>query len=187
MKRSSSLLALALSALVALACDGAASGAAPCGQLDSADVLLRGDVLASCDQAFVVTMQPDGNLVVYRGEQVPENAVWATGTYNQDGYLAEMQEDGNFVLYTSSGTTPADALWSSKTYDNPGAYLRLENSGELAVMSDSAVLWQSTPGELDAAGSSGGGSSGGCTADADCGSCERCERSTGNCIARLSC
>jgi hypothetical protein len=27
----------------------------------------------------------------------------------------------------------------------------------------------------------------GCTADADCGSCERCERSTGNCVARLSC
>jgi hypothetical protein len=27
----------------------------------------------------------------------------------------------------------------------------------------------------------------GCTADADCGRCQRCERSTGNCVSRLSC
>jgi len=33
----------------------------------------------------------------------------------------------------------------------------------------------------------GGESDEGCTADSDCGSCERCERSTGNCLTKLSC
>ncbi len=32
-----------------------------------------------------------------------------------------------------------------------------------------------------------GSGSGGCTNDVDCGSCERCERSTGRCITRLNC
>jgi hypothetical protein len=33
----------------------------------------------------------------------------------------------------------------------------------------------------------GGGSDDGCTADADCDDCERCERSTGRCIRKLTC
>jgi hypothetical protein len=33
----------------------------------------------------------------------------------------------------------------------------------------------------------GGGGSGGCTADADCGHCERCERSTGKCLTKAGC
>lgn len=32
-----------------------------------------------------------------------------------------------------------------------------------------------------------GSGDGGCTHDSDCGSCERCERSTGNCLTRLVC
>ncbi|MBX3185164.1 MAG: hypothetical protein KIT72_16720 [Polyangiaceae bacterium] len=32
-----------------------------------------------------------------------------------------------------------------------------------------------------------GGGPGGCTHDSDCGRCERCERSTGNCLTRPSC
>jgi hypothetical protein len=40
----------------------------------------------------------------------------------------------------------------------------------------------------DTACPGGGGSNpGGCTADADCGHCERCERSTGNCLTKLTC
>lgn len=41
----------------------------------------------------------------------------------------------------------------------------------------------------DVGGSPGGGSEecDGCTADSDCGSCQRCQRSTCTCVARLSC
>lgn len=38
-----------------------------------------------------------------------------------------------------------------------------------------------------ACGGGSGSNSGGCTADVDCGSCERCERSTGKCLTRLTC
>ncbi|MBX3231219.1 MAG: hypothetical protein KIT84_09780 [Labilithrix sp.] len=36
-------------------------------------------------------------------------------------------------------------------------------------------------------GGGGGGGSGGCTADSDCGRCQRCVRSSGSCVARLTC
>ena len=49
-----------------------------------------------------------------------------------------MQGDGNFVLYTSSGTP----VWASNTAGNSGAYLQVQNDGNVVVYSASgAVLW----------------------------------------------
>lgn len=48
----------------------------------------------------------------------------------------------------------------------------------------SVVLGQSCRGNNS---SGGGGGGGGCSADSDCGRCQRCERSTGRCISRLTC
>jgi hypothetical protein len=54
------------------------------------------------------------------------------------GTAAIMQADGNFVLYTSSGTP----VWASNTAGNTGAYLNVQNDGNVVVYSASgAPLW----------------------------------------------
>lgn len=174
---------------VLLACsqEDSKSPEAKCGELRAEASLNRGDELRSCSGEYTLMMQTDGNLVLYRGADVAANAQWATGTYGRDGAVAVMQKDGNFVLYNSHGQEAEDALWSSKTNPNAGAFLKLEDSGELKVLLDDQALWTAEHGNIRAAGggSSGGGS--GCTADADCGHCERCERTTGSCLSRISC
>lgn len=165
---------------------GGGATTSSCGQLNSGQSLVRDQLLDSCDGQFHLKMQADGNLVLYRGDtSSPSNATWATGTYGKDGQKAAMQSDGNFVLSSASSV-----LWSSATSGNAGAFLRLENSGVLKVMTPSSVLWTATPGDVNAAGvnhGGGGSSSGGCTADSDCGRCRRCQRSNGSCVARLTC
>jgi hypothetical protein len=60
-----------------------------------------------------------------------------SGDVDVNGY-ALMQADGNFVLYTSSGTP----CWQTFTDGNPGAYLNMQDDGNLVVYSSSAVpLW----------------------------------------------
>ncbi len=66
-----------------------------------------------------LTMQTDGNLVVYDAANV---AKWATGTYGKVTTHAIMQTDGNLVIYNA--TTP---IWASDTY-NPasGGYFEVD-------------------------------------------------------------
>ena len=64
-----------------------------------------------------------------------------TSTARQPGTAADeaiMQGDGNFVLYSSSGS----ALWSSGTAGNTGASLDVQNDGNVVIYSASgAALW----------------------------------------------
>jgi hypothetical protein len=56
----------------------------------------------------ITVMQTDGNLVQYAANTVP----WNSGTCCYPGYgiYAQIQDDGNFVVYKTNGV----ALWSSK-------------------------------------------------------------------------
>jgi hypothetical protein len=56
--------------------------------------------------ATTVTMQTDGNLVIYAGT----HAVWDANTQGHPGAYLALQDDGNMVVY--AGTT---ALWQSDT------------------------------------------------------------------------
>jgi hypothetical protein len=62
------------------------------------------------------------------------------------GYVALMQEDGNFVLYSNSHFVPKNALWSSKT-NNKGQHPRrvvMQNDGNLVVYDVyNVALWSS--------------------------------------------
>jgi bacillolysin len=58
-------------------------------------------------QASVLTMQSDGNLVLYGGAYVP---VWTSGTGGHPGARLVMQSDGNLVIF--DGATP---IWSTGT------------------------------------------------------------------------
>lgn len=73
---------------------------------------------------YLVALQGDGNLVLYRQNAGALQPVWHTATHGTNVTYAVMQTDGNFVLYSES--TP---VWHTVTHGNPGAVMRLDSEG----------------------------------------------------------
>ena len=93
---------------------------------EAGDVTLSaGTVRTSCDGRYSLTMQVDGNLVLYNELGT---ATWATMTFGT-GNRAAFQADGNLVVYDASGV----ARWASNTYGNPNSKIILQNDGNLVI------------------------------------------------------
>jgi hypothetical protein len=98
--------------------------------------LIEGESVTSCDGRFRLTMQYDGNLVLYQGGQ----ALWASNTYLSQGYASVMQNDGNFVLYDVNQR----ALFATNTYGQSGNHLAVQNDGNVVVYNTSGhAVWAS--------------------------------------------
>jgi hypothetical protein len=111
----------------------APNGPSACGVIDGSHGLPSGAAVRSCDGRFELVMQDNGDLAEYG----PLGAMWSTGTAGSDGQAADMQSDGNFVLY---GKT-SNALWSSHTQGS-GAHLALQDDGNIVVYaSNGQGLW----------------------------------------------
>lgn len=99
--------------------------------LDSANsesgVLDANWYLVSQNRQYKLTLQSDGNLVLYGTS--PSRALWSSATYGNPNAHLVMQTDGNLVLYSSAGK----ALWSTGVNPNKvGAnVLWLQNDGNL--------------------------------------------------------
>ncbi len=78
--------------------------------LNSGEILDARTILQSSNGCFVMLLLADGNLVLY--DVVHAEELWSTQTVNSDTKLAIMQGDGNFVLYTASGSP----TWASNTF-----------------------------------------------------------------------
>jgi hypothetical protein len=110
-----------------------------CGVMYAGHALAQGQSLASCDGRYRLTMQPDGNLVVYYSYS-HSYPLWASGTNGRGGYSAVMQTDGNLVVYTASNS----AVWAAGTYGHGGANLFLQDDGNLVIYdSNGKALWSS--------------------------------------------
>lgn len=95
-------------------------------------VLYRGQSVTSENGKYILAMQNDGNLVLYRNDGAVRFSTYTFGAF------VAMQIDGNFVEYTSTG----QALWSTETYSNPGAYANVQNDGNFVIYSSGNVpLW----------------------------------------------
>jgi nucleoid-associated protein YgaU len=94
----------------------------------------KGGSLTSRNGAYTLTLQGDGNLVLYAGDEV----VWATGTDGQDVVRAEVQTDGNFVLYT-----PDKPVWHTDTEGAKDVRLLLQDDRNLVLYSFDGVAWAS--------------------------------------------
>ncbi|MBK7585937.1 MAG: lectin [Myxococcales bacterium] len=95
--------------------------------------LNAGDSLTNCKGNVTLTMQGDGNLVVYG----PPGALWSSNTAGTgSNNFAAMQGDGNFVVY--AGSTP---LWWSNTAGSSGAYLAVQDDGNVVIYQGSTALW----------------------------------------------
>jgi hypothetical protein len=113
----------------------------PGNQLPAGQRLTAGQQLSSTSGRFHLTMQSDGNLVIYDGR----SPIWATGTWNLPTTTrpthADMQTDGNLVLYNNTNQ-PAWATNTAGTYTNP--YLELQDDGNLVIYHNGRTpIWAS--------------------------------------------
>lgn len=87
--------------------------------------LRAGQTITSPNGTFHLTMQPDGNLVLYHGA----TAVWHTWTFGRPGARATLQSDGNLVVYDPDGS----ALWHASTYGSGVDKLVLQDDSNLVL------------------------------------------------------
>ena len=70
-----------------------------------------------------VTLQDDGNLVIY-GVENPPRALWASGTNSASAVLI-LQNDGNLVIYEQGDEELGNALWATNTGYTPDGFKRV--------------------------------------------------------------
>jgi hypothetical protein len=113
------------------------SGHGDASRLPSGGFLQPGQLLASPNGRFTLTMQTDGNLVEAAANR--KAPIWATATSGNFGAYVVMQSDGDLVVYPRGRSAPAPgqptpALWSSGTFGHRDSYLELSNGGNLMVV-----------------------------------------------------
>jgi hypothetical protein len=98
-----------------------------------------GAVRWSPDGAYLLIMQPGGNLVLYAMPTF--TPIWSSKTDGLDVVKAVMQRDGNFVLYTKDNV----ARWHTGTDGNPTNHLLLQTNGKMVIYSvgSPTVQWSS--------------------------------------------
>jgi hypothetical protein len=109
--------------------------------LNPGDRLEVNQELRSDNGLYVLIMQGDGNLVLYEGVATPPwRAVWATNTWNlppaRRPIRADMQQDGNFVLYSATGPE-----WASGTQMYPESRLILQDDRNLVIYDRNNTAW----------------------------------------------
>lgn len=90
-----------------------------------------GQHLTSPNGRYTLTMQSDGNMVLYQGS----TALWASNTGGA-GRRAVMQSDGNLVIY--SGSTP---VWASGTDAFGPSKLVLQDDANLVIYRKGVATW----------------------------------------------
>ena len=109
-----------------------------CGTIGSGEGLGAGQSVYSCDSRFRFDMQGDGNLVLYRNSDGA--ALWASNTNGKGGSRVIMQEDGNLVIYKSTG----ESVWASNTNGSSNYYasLAVQTDGNVVIYrSGGGVAW----------------------------------------------
>lgn len=100
--------------------------------------LAAGDSLRSSDGRYVLSMQRDGNLVLYGPDGRALFDTRSRGAAN--GEVFAMGSDGNAVLWGPDGRGGGRPVWSTGT-NRPGASLKMQNDGNLVVYSGTTPLW----------------------------------------------
>jgi hypothetical protein len=103
--------------------------------------LFVGDTLYSPGGKIFLSMQGDSNLVLYNTTTSGLVPLWATNTVGSGANHVYFQSDGNFVLYTATGTP----VWSSGTSHNPCASLAVTDAGKVTITNSSGTIVWSAP------------------------------------------
>lgn len=121
--------------------DGQRSGPGQSVLVDSED-LPPSSSLFSSSFRYSLSMQSDGNLVVYRRSpngRGSQTALWQSGTAGSPGSVLWLQSDGNLVLYSRAHIP----LWQSHTAGHAGDRLIVQSDGNVVIYSSTGrPLWQ---------------------------------------------
>lgn len=117
---------------------GAASAAAASDVLLPGGTLTAGQFLTSADGHYELTLQGDGNLVLYllNGAGAPR-AIWQSDTSGDIGDRAVLQSNGNLVLVDASGQT----LWSTNKTAAGCTNLKVQDDGNLVLYTATSAYW----------------------------------------------
>lgn len=77
-------------------------------------------------------LEEDGNLVL----SGPDGAVWSTESWNKGAVRADMQTDGNFVMYAADNSV----VWASDS-SVPGAHVSIQDDRNIVIANGSTVVW----------------------------------------------
>lgn len=109
-------------------------------QLNGGQQLNPGDSLLSPSGLFLLTMQSDGNLVLYSPGHI---AIWASSTARHPGSVLQMQKDGNLVVYAPGHV----AIWATGTASHPGAVLQMQDDANAVLYAPGHVeIWATNTG-----------------------------------------
>lgn len=119
------------------------SSSSACGKLISERELAANEFVESCNKAYTLVMQTDGNFVLYK---TPGSPQWSSSTNNFPNAYSVMQADGNLVVYKVGGNT---ALWGTGTWGTPRSTTVVTDTGELNVVGENGVtLWARNASQL---------------------------------------
>ena len=135
-----------------------------CTDLNSGWRLSAGESLFSALGGFRLTMQDDGNLVLYAIDDMklpgdilhvfactPDvmklyaKPIWSTGTHvpkegTKRGSFCVMREDGNFLVCDEDGRS----CFETGTLGHPGSFMRLQTDGNVVIYTRGLkVVWRS--------------------------------------------
>ena len=118
----------------------------PQGCFTTNTVFNKGQRYYSADNRYCLTLQDDGNLVIYKFPSAGKyKAVWSTGTNGVAIKSCVFQDDGNLVLYdyagkarwaANSGSVEKSGLLKGDTFYPSGPnshWLTLQNDGNLVI------------------------------------------------------
>jgi len=112
-----------------------------CGKILEYGTLIPSQPFTSCNGAYVLLLQQDGNLVVYKGSAVASNARWATNTQSNTPARLTVNWDGDLILWSTGNTK----LWESVAHGGrlgTPKYLWMQDDGNLVLYAaDNSVLW----------------------------------------------
>jgi hypothetical protein len=79
---------------------------------------------------FLLRIQTDGNLVIYKDNIDSKNAIWSSNTKSTNAYL-RLENDGNLIIYNTSN----NVIWNSNTkgLDVMIRYAELTDKGFLVI------------------------------------------------------
>jgi hypothetical protein len=114
-------------------------GSGPARAAAGSDRLLPGETLQAGQSISagrdILTMQGDGNLVLYAPGGIP---IWASNTAGSEGAQLVMQTDGNLVVAGPGGRP----LWAAGTGGHIGSVLILQVDGDAVIDAPgNVVLW----------------------------------------------
>jgi hypothetical protein len=111
----------------------------PNGAIFQGDRLTAGVSIYSSSGAFNLTQQSDGNLVLYQGA-VPR---WWTSTFGHTAAYTILQDDGNLVVYSSTGAPLFNT--GTTTVGNTGGRFTVQDDGNLVLYdADGTPVWATT-------------------------------------------